>query len=75
MGPYNDQIMPALMLFYDKQGTCSFTPSRHFYDPTEQYPGEFQGSDFYLRRYFVSDSLMLRPGYRVILYEKKMWKG
>ena len=43
MGPYDDQIMPALMLFEDTEtpGTCSNIASRHLYDPREKYPGEF----------------------------------
>ena len=27
------------------------------------------------RTWFNTDSLMLRPGYKVYLYEKKMWRG
>ena len=42
IGPYDDQIMPALMLFDShKRSDCSENASRHFYDPRDKYPGEF----------------------------------
>ena len=76
IGPYDDQIMPALMLFKDKKKSCTNMASRHFYNPRDPYPGEFQGEDFIsARTLYASDSLMLRPGYRVYLYEQKMWHG
>ena len=64
------------MLFFDYKKSCSNSASRHFYNPRDPYPGEFQGEDMNsTRTWWNTDSLMLRPGYKVYLYEKKMWRG
>ena len=77
VGPYDDLVMPALMLFDGgKERACNGSASRHFYDPREKYPGQFDRDDLYYTRIrFGADSMMLRPGYKVILYEKPKFQG
>ena len=47
VGPYDDQVMPAVMLFHDESSHCAYSASRHYYNPAVKNPGEFDYSDFY----------------------------
>ena len=80
VGPYDDKVMPAVMLFHDKQSKCSYSASKHFYNPAIEVPGEYDREDFFGRggnsRLDTSvDAVMLRPGYKVYLYEDPKWTG
>lgn len=70
--------MPALILYNGRKGTCAGSASRHIYDPRDRYPGHFDRADTNdakKRVSYFADSLMLRPGYKVILYELPKWQG
>ena len=68
--------MPALILFDGFTHSCDGAASRHFYDPREKYPGQYDRYDLYWNRVrWSADSMMLRPGYKVILYELPKWQG
>ena len=71
VGPYDDTIMPAVLLFHDMEGKCGGAPSRHFFDPTQPNAGEVNDEDLRLQRHLTRevDSVMLRPGYKVVLYK------
>ena len=76
VGPYDDLVMPALMLFDGFTHSCDGAASRHFYDPREKYPGQYDRDDLYYTRIrYSADSMMLRPGYKVILYEMPKFEG
>ena len=70
VGPYDDTIMPAVLLFDDYNGKCGGAPSRHFFDPTSPSPGEVNDEELADQRKITRevDSVMLRPGYKVVLY-------
>ena len=76
VGPYDDKIMPAAVLFNDGKSKCGYSASRHYYDPREEYPGEFDRGDFFNTRLdWAVDSVMLRPGYKAYLFAQPKWQG
>ena len=76
VGPYDDKTMPAALLFNDGKSKCGYSASRHYYDPREEYPGEFDRSDFTKTRLdWAVDSVMLRPGYKAYLFAQPKWQG
>ena len=46
VGPYDDQVMPAVILFHDEESNCSYAASRLFYNPEVKNPGEYDQRDF-----------------------------
>ena len=78
VGPYDDQVMPAVILFHDEESNCSYAASRLFYNPEVKSPGEYDQRDFRSSNYRLNtevDSVKLRPGYKVYLYEQPKWQG
>ena len=70
--------MPALTLFDGYKFKCEGSATTFFYDPRDQYPGHFDRTDIYNENHRIknsADSLMLRPGYKVILYENPKFQG
>ena len=78
VGPYDDTVMPAATLFWDGEKNCTFSPSFLFYNPDEPNPGQYDQIDTEKRNWRAVksiDAVMLRPGYKIYLYEKKHWQG
>ena len=76
VGPYDDHVMPAVIFFYDHESKCSWAASRHYYNPAVRNPGEYDRRDFAGLNYRLNwhiDSVMLRPGYKVYLFEEPKW--
>ena len=68
--------MPAVIFFYDHESKCSWAASRHYYNPAVRNPGEYDRRDFAGLNYRLNwhvDSVMLRPGYKVYLFEEPKW--
>ena len=76
VGIYDDKVMPAAMLFLSKR--CNGGAARFFYDPRYKHAeGEYNRIDIDATRggYKAVNSVMLRPGYTIQLYEEQGWRG
>ena len=80
VGIYDDKVMPAAMLYGNKELTrkCDRGAARFFYDPKyKSAAGEYNRIDIEAMKgtHKEVDSVMLRPGYAIQLYEEQGWRG
>ena len=74
MGPYDDKIMPAAVLYggAGKKHQCAGAASKFMFDIKDgKGAGEYNREDIEKERTLANavDSVMLRPGYAIQLFE------